>query len=92
MKSIENRLEKLEMVLGKEDDLDLILSAMTPQERERRIAELIYKGLIDTDPEVMNMTESEFVSMYLAMSPEDREDKYDQPIYEQLTGGRQNEC
>ncbi len=72
MKNIDNRLVKLEMALGKENDLDLELSAMTPEEREHRIAELIYKGLIDTDPKVKLMTEADFIELYLSSGPRER--------------------
>jgi len=83
---LESRIEKIEASLLKGDDTDEILSSMTTEQRHRRIAELIYKGLSDTDPEVMAMTEEKFIVMYLSMNPDDRDIRYNKPIYEQLTG------
>ncbi len=84
MTTIIRRIEKLESALLSEKDIDY--TNMTPEQRRHRIAELIYLGLCDTDPEVKNMTEQDFLSMYLAMDPTEREAMYDRPIYEQLTG------
>ncbi len=71
MTLIVKRIEKLESALLGEKGIEF--ENLTPDQRQHRIAQLIYKGLFDTNPEVGEMTEEEFVSLYIKMSDEERE-------------------